>query len=69
MDNNDALSFRTPMIVYDAARFPGNIFYPRCPRCLLTIEREYQSYCDRCGQALNWKGYAKALHLIILKFK
>ena len=67
--NDDPLSYRTPMSVSDVAQFPGNNFYPRCPRCLLTMEREYQSYCDRCGQALNWKGYAKALHLIILKFK
>lgn len=67
--NDDPLSYRIPMSVSDVAQFPGNNFYPRCPRCLLTMEREYQSYCDRCGQALNWKGYAKALHLIILKFK
>ena len=32
-----------------------------CPRCQLTIEREYQSFCDRCGQALNWSGFSRAL--------
>lgn len=23
-------------------------------KCNMTIEREYQSFCDRCGQRLNW---------------
>ena len=34
--------------------------FPICPRCKRTMEREYQSYCDRCGQALFWKGFKKA---------
>lgn len=28
--------------------------YPVCPGCRMTIDREYQSYCDRCGQKLVW---------------
>lgn len=28
--------------------------FPVCPRCHSTIEREYQSFCDRCGQKLGW---------------
>ena len=28
------------------------------------MEREYQSYCDRCGQALDWKGFSKALVIL-----
>ena len=38
--------------------------FPVCPRCQLTMEREYQSYCDRCGQALDWKGFSKALVIL-----
>ena len=28
--------------------------YPICPRCNSSLDREYQNYCDRCGQALDW---------------
>ena len=31
-----------------------------CPRCNITMEREYQSYCDRCGQRLGWRSIDKA---------
>ena len=27
-----------------------------CPRCRIPLDRDYQSYCDRCGQHLNWNG-------------
>jgi len=28
--------------------------YPLCPRCKRSLEREYVSFCDCCGQKLNW---------------
>ena len=28
--------------------------FPVCPRCRNTMERDYQSFCDRCGQCLEW---------------
>ena len=31
-----------------------------CPRCKISLERDFQSYCDRCGQRLDWKDYKKA---------
>lgn len=31
--------------------------YPLCPRCLQIIEKDYQSFCNMCGQALDWTGY------------
>ena len=31
-----------------------------CPSCNTTLEREYQNYCDRCGQKLSWKQYSRA---------
>ena len=34
--------------------------YYYCPRCDVTLEREFQTCCDRCGQLLDWKGYRKA---------
>ena len=39
---------------------PSDISFPICPGCNTTLDREYQSYCDRCGQFLSWKGYRKA---------
>ena len=39
--------------------------YPVCPRCKLTLDREYQRFCDRCGQRLDWSRYDKAV--VILK--
>ena len=30
---------------------------PVCPNCTITLERGYQSYCDRCGQKLAWNKY------------
>lgn len=28
--------------------------YPVCPRCEISMDREYVSFCDRCGQKLSW---------------
>lgn len=39
----------------------GDVSFPICPRCNRTLEREYQSYCDRCGQHLSWKNFDKAV--------
>lgn len=33
--------------------------YSICPNCNLTMEREGQHYCDRCGQKLAWNLYRK----------
>lgn len=33
--------------------------FPVCPRCGRTISREYQCYCDRCGQHLDWTLYGR----------
>lgn len=35
-------------------------YYYVCPRCGITLDREFVAYCDRCGQHLDWKGYKKA---------
>jgi len=34
--------------------FHNDNAYPVCPKCGVTLEREYQNFCDRCGQALAW---------------
>ena len=57
--NVSSEEFRTPMQVTEISHMGGS-YYPICPRCDTTIDREYMSYCDRCGQSLNWKGFSKA---------
>ena len=60
--------YRVPMAVsairyiYDTVYGPTT--YPVCPRCESTLERDYQQYCDRCGQALDWEGSRHALVLL-----
>ena len=31
-----------------------------CPSCNRPLSSDWQSYCDRCGQRLNWEQYSKA---------
>ena len=58
-----SVPFRFPMPVTEVMIFKtshGNTGYYVCPRCSITMEREFVSVCDRCGQRLNWKGRKKA---------
>lgn len=52
-DGGEAGSYRRPCFVRESVHF-SDTAYPLCPRCRRPMEREYQQYCDRCGQALNW---------------
>ncbi len=51
-----AEDYRRPMEVTDIVCYSQEAFAV-CPRCKIALEREFQSYCDRCGQALNWKRF------------
>lgn len=56
-------SWRVPMPVTELKVFCdclGRPSYYVCPRCGLTMEREFVSFCDRCGQRLGWRGYRSA---------
>ncbi|MCD8382772.1 MAG: helix-turn-helix transcriptional regulator [Clostridiales bacterium] len=60
-------SFREPMAVTEFRCFTslhGLIGFPVCPRCDITLEREYQVYCDRCGQHLDWSGFDNAMIIL-----
>ena len=51
------LVFRVPMVVTQCRgrhTVLGFATYPICPHCQITLEREYQAYCVRCGQRLSW---------------
>jgi hypothetical protein len=50
----EAVSYRVPIVVSRVRYYGDNDAYPICPRCKLTIDREYMAYCDRCGQRLDW---------------
>lgn len=57
------LSYRQPLAVSHIHQFyccRGLIGYPVCPKCGNTMEREYQPFCDRCGQCLDWSAYDHA---------
>ena len=32
--------------------------------CGRTMEREYQPYCDRCGQCLDWSAFSKTTMIL-----
>lgn len=51
--------FRIPMKVNEIMVFPTTSFYV-CPRCKVTLDREFVSFCDRCGQMLDWSDYLHA---------
>ena len=46
-------------LVTEAIVFSNKDTYFRCPNCQNTMEREYQKYCDRCGQKLKWQSLKK----------
>lgn len=61
------LSFRIPLEVRECIGHQeiqqgiyGFTTYPICPRCQQSFEREYQAFCDRCGQKLCWRVYSSA---------
>lgn len=60
-----AWAFRKPMAVTQLRWFRTDWTYPVCPQCSISLEREYQRFCDRCGQRLGWKDYehARIIHL------
>lgn len=37
--------------------------FPVCPRCGHSMGREYQSFCECCGQKLSWEGFRHATPL------
>ena len=56
----EKLMYREPMIVKEIVELGNSGYFPICPRCDCTMEREYQAFCDSCGQRLKWKGFSRA---------
>lgn len=65
LSTDEELSYRMPMRVNKVRRLPflqgSTTTYPICPRCGISIEREYQSFCDNCGQRLDWDSFQYAI--------
>lgn len=53
-------SYRIPMPVREILELPNGYRSAVCPRCKCTLDREYQRFCDRCGQHLLWKFFCSA---------
>ena len=47
--------YRMKMPVTEVILFPDGNSYYVCPRCHITMEREFMNFCDRCAQHLDWK--------------
>lgn len=60
-----AIEKQISMLVTDAIVYHNHHTYFQCPNCKITMEREYQRYCDRCGQKLKWQSMKK-IHYIYL---
>ena len=50
-------TYRWPIRVKAVYSYRSGGEFPQCPRCRITMEREYQLFCDSCGQRLNWSGF------------
>ena len=57
-------TFRWPMKVKEVCIFQQGASFPRCPRCGITMEYEYQRFCKTCGQRLDWSEYDDAKLLL-----
>lgn len=44
---------------------PSSSAYPQCPHCKQPMTREYQAFCENCGQALSWRGFSKAVVILV----
>ena len=56
----EAVSYRVPRRVKEVIFFWEEGFFPICPRCSCSMDREYMAYCDRCGQRLSWNRFGSA---------
>lgn len=52
--------FRQQMPVAEVMIYSDGTGYYICPRCHVTMDREFVDFCDCCGQHLSWKNYRKA---------
>lgn len=54
------LAYRIPSLVRTIRLFASGDIYAVCPKCGISLTREYMAFCDVCGQKLNWSGFDNA---------
>ena len=50
----EAATYRAARQVEEYAELQGGVTCAICPRCGACLDREYQAFCDSCGQKLAW---------------
>lgn len=58
-------TYRWPMRVTEVHIYKDETAYAPCPRCKGIIDREYQFFCDSCGQRIDWFGLDDAKEVYI----
>ena len=58
-------TYRLPKTVTAVRIYRDENIFSVCPRCDVCIEREYQGYCHRCGQYLDWSKLEDAEEIFI----
>ena len=58
-------TYRLPRTVTAVRIYRDENIFSVCPRCDVCIVREYQGYCHRCGQCLDWSKLEDAEELFI----
>lgn len=58
-------TYRLPKTVTTVRIYRDENIFSICPRCDVCIEREYQGYCHRCGQYLDWSRLEDAEEIFI----
>ena len=65
----EMLSYRSPRLVRRVLQTDNGNTYPICPRCNCSFEREFVSFCDRCGQRLGWGLFPHAIKCCVVSKK
>ena len=58
-------TYRLPRTATAVRIYRDENIFSDCPRCDVCIEREYQWYCHRCGQYLDWSKLEDAEEIFI----
>ena len=49
--------FNLPAYVTECRKYYSGDVYAVCPACKMALDRDFQNFCDRCGQCLDWSKY------------
>lgn len=58
-------TYRWSMRVTEVHIYKDETSYAQCPRCKGIVEYEYQFFCGRCGQRIDWFGLDDAKEVYI----